>query len=59
MEKQILLLFLKQCDDPTETDRWVNIMKQNLPTTQISLVCIMMTQLHSPEILFKKFTYKT
>lgn len=51
MEKQILLLFLKQCDDPSETDRWVNIMKQNLPTTQISLVCIMMTPYSSNTML--------
>lgn len=30
-------IFYIQCDDPAETDRWVNMMKQNLPTTQISL----------------------
>lgn len=29
--------FYIQCDNPTDTDRWVNVMKQNLPTTQISL----------------------
>ncbi|CAC5377456.1 Pleckstrin homology domain-containing family A member 1,Pleckstrin homology domain-containing family A member 2 [Mytilus coruscus] len=29
--------FYIQCDDPADTDKWVNMMKQNLPTTQISL----------------------
>lgn len=42
--------FFIQCDDPTETDRWVDIMKQNLPTTQISVTQSLRRPTNSQEL---------